>query len=389
MKPFAVILAAIALAGGAVHASNNISIQWGKPFDLGRGYYARIHRLNDGRLMAGYALDGMVARFYTRGKNGAKGAWSDRVVVARNFTVTNGEEKVFVALANAEFAQLETGRIIFACNLRPSKCRVDAHPFAIAISVSDDGGSTWSPLKFVYKCPPSKDGLWRGCYEPFVLPGREGRAQIYFADESPYEENRRRYQDISFIETVDGGETWSKPRTACYTPKCRDGMPAVAEYAGWRFLSIEANPSGTRLHPQIVASRIAENWKEPVLAPSPRRMEPLLEAPDWRKTYAGAPYIATTKNYMLLSWQEHSGKGDVDVNKPIARVAVVPKKEIKNGAISTMRCVSSPPMMTEDEDRMMWPALCAIGNDSFLLVAECNGHVMAFPGRIYCGRRNL
>ena len=381
----AAVAAAVILPLAASCAAADLEIKWGKPFDLGRGFYARIHKLADGRLMAAYSLrGGIVARFYERGDkaSGRNGRWTEPVDVAKGRSAENGTEKVWLSTANAEFAQLETGRIIYACNLRPAGNRASVHPYAIAIATSDDAGATWSPLKIVYRGRPSGDGVERGCYEPFVLPGKGNKAQIYYADETPYEEKRAKYQEISVIETSDGGETWSAPRAACYAPRCRDGMPAVVEFDGWRLLSIETNPSGTLLHPQVIRNKIADGWSKPVTLPSPDRFEPLASPPDWRKTYGGAPYIAATENYLLLSWQEYTGKGDLDVNKPVARVAAMPKSEASGGCITAMRGVSSPSSVCEGRDRMMWPSLCALGGDNFLLVAECDGRVKVFPGRV-------
>ena len=43
--------AASAAAGGV---EDGFEIEWGKPFSLGTGGYARIHRLSDGRYMLAY-----------------------------------------------------------------------------------------------------------------------------------------------------------------------------------------------------------------------------------------------------------------------------------------------------------------------------------------------
>ena len=226
------------------------------------------------------------------------------------------------------------------------------------------------------------DGKPHGCYEPFVLPLKGNRAQIYFADETPYVEAECRWQNISLMETADGGMTWGRPRIACYTPKRRDGMPVVMDLGKWRYLAIEANPGKTHLHPQIVRSRISENWREPVLAPSPRRFEPLACPPDWLKTYGGAPYIAETDGYVLLVWQESSDIPNA-VSTSVARVAAVPKREITgDGAFRTMRGISTPPGIEPGKDRMLWNSLCPLDDDRFLLVSECKGRIMIFPGRI-------
>ena len=194
--------------GVALSAHADSIIQWGRAIDLGPGLYGRVHRLADGRFMAAYEKDGgLVARFASIGDIRA---WGGEIVVAKGFVATNGADFVRVGLSNPEFAQLASGRIIYACNLRPHGWRHDVHPCGIAISVSDDGGRTWSPLRIVYAPVPAMpaDGHPHGCYEPFVLPLKGGRAQIYFADETPYADAKCAWQNISFVETLDGGKTW-------------------------------------------------------------------------------------------------------------------------------------------------------------------------------------
>ena len=111
------------------------------------------------------------------------------------------------------------------------------------------------------------------------------------------------------------------------------------------------------------------------------RFEPLAEPPDWRKTYGGAPYIAATENYILLSWQESSLPGD-PVATSIARVAAVPKREITDGRFTTMRGESTPPGMVFGRDRGLWNSLCPLDGDSFLLVSEQNGRITLYPGHV-------
>lgn len=383
MRKRVFLLAALAVALLHATPSSDIRIEWGESVDLGGGGYARVHRLADGRFMAAYAKGGaLVARFASL-KN--LRSWSAPVVVARGFIATNGTETGWVSLANAEFAQLETGRIIYACNLRPKNGR--AHPYGIAVSASDDGGKTWSPLTEIYRAEikghPDAPARGCGCWEPFVLPLGGGAAQIYFADESPYyRPGKGDWQNISLLETADGGETWSGAKVASYTPKRRDGMPVVLDLGDWRYLAIEANPSKTRLHPQIVRTRIRDNWRNPVLAPSADRFEPLAQPPDWDKTYGGAPYLAATENFVILSWQESALPGD-PVATSVARVAAVPKKEIAaDGSFTTMRGVSTPPGIEVGKDRMLWNSLCPLGGDKFLLVSECKGRIRIDTGTV-------
>lgn len=367
----------LAVLSGTVFASADFEIEWGTPYSLGPGGYARIHALADGRHMLAYGRGADMAARYSR--RGAPEKWSRPQTVARHFVATNGVESGWVSLANAEVAQLDTGRLVFACNLRPKNPK--AHPYAIAVTTSDDNGKTWSPLKTVYRAEvpgrPEAPSRGCGCWEPFVLPLGGGKAQIYFADETPYyRPGKDDWQDISCLETADSGETWSKPKTVCYTPKRRDGMPVVMDLGKWRYLAIEANPRKTKLHPQIVMCPVDGGWGNAV------RFEPLANPPDWGKVYGGAPYIAATENHILLSWQESSLPGD-PVSTSIARVAAVPKNEIAaDGTFRTMRGTSTPPGIVTGRDRMLWNSLCPIGGDEFLLVSEVKGKVMVYPGKI-------
>ena len=184
------------------------------------------------------------------------------------------------------------------------------------------------------------------------------------------------------METADGGETWSVPRTASYAPKRRDGMPVVLQLGEWRYLAIESNPAGTRLHPQVVRSRVSDNWRDAVGCPSPDRFEPFLSPPDWKVVLAGAPYIVATEGFVLLSWQEHTARGDGSGDRTVARVAAVPKTEIRDGRFTTMRAVTSPPNEEKRSLNMRWNSLCPLAGDRFLLVSDCDGRVVIWPGQV-------
>ncbi len=351
---------------------------WGAPVDLGPGGYARIRRLEDGRYMAAYALGGnMTIRFSKDTRT-----WTPPQVAAQRFEAGSGTNRLFVNLANAEFAQLPSGRIVLACNLRPAGRRADVHPLSIGFVTSDDAGASWSKLRVIYRSETLSDGVVRGCWEPFVLPGEGGHVQIYFADETPYVDGRRLYQNISVIESPDEGKTWGPVRAASYNPRCRDGMPVVLQMGGWRWLAIETNGKGTHLHPEIVRSRVADNWSATVGSPSPDRFSPFLAPCDWRKSYGGAPYIAATKNHVLLSWQETTQFEDDVLRTSAVRVAAVPKDEITDGRFTTMRFLPSPPTFKGAKDSTLWNSICPLDGDSFLLVSQYRNRIIVHPCRI-------
>ena len=131
----------------ACRTAATIQATWGKPIDLGPGGYARIRRLADGRYMAAYALGGnMTIRFSANTTD-----WTPPRIAAARFEAGTGTNRLVVGLANAEFAQLSSGRIILACNLRPAEKRADVYPYSIGFVTSDDAGATWSKLRVIYR----------------------------------------------------------------------------------------------------------------------------------------------------------------------------------------------------------------------------------------------
>ncbi len=374
---FAGALASVwnAQAKGGVSEPPPLQATWGQPVDLGAGGYARIRRLADGRYMAAYSRGGnMTIRFSADTKE-----WTPPRTVVPRFEAGSGTNRIFVGLANAEFAQLPSGRIILACNLRPAKDRADIHPFSIGFATSDDAGTTWSKLHVIYRSENLSDGVCRGCWEPFVLPGADGRVQIYFSDETPYIDGKRRFQNISVMESSDAGDTWGPVRVASYSPRCRDGMPVLLQLGDWRWLAIETNGKGTHLHPEIIRSRVANNWSATVGSPSTDRFSPFLVSRDWKKTYGGAPYIAATENFILLSWQETANFKRNELHTSVVRVAAVPKSEIVDGRFTTMRVLSVPPLFQNTKESTLWNSLCPVDGDSFLLVSQCRNRIVVHP----------
>lgn len=204
-----------------------IMVEWEDAQLLAPGGYARVHRLNDGSYMAVYSRGGNGC--FKISNDGCR-TWS----TARTaMTYNSYSAPVPVNVSNAEFAQLSNsnpyrpGRIIYAANIRPSENQSSQTPYTIAISTSDDIGKTWTGIRDVYKSKIWDRDVLRGCYEPCVLELPDGTVQIYFADETPYYEKRLTYQNISVIESKDGGDTWGPARIVCYNEKYRDGMPVA------------------------------------------------------------------------------------------------------------------------------------------------------------------
>ena len=172
---------------------------------------------------------------------------------------------------------------------------------------------------------------------------------------------------------------------ASYNPRCRDGMPVVLQLGDWRWLAIETNGKDTCLHPEIVRSRVTDNWSATVGSPSPDRFSPFLARRDWRNTYGGAPYVAATKNYVLLSWQETSLIKENELRTAAVHLAAVPKDEIVDGRFTTMRVLPAPPLFRAATDSTLWNSLCPIDGDAFLLVSQCRNRIIVHRGRLAPG----
>ena len=376
-----------------------IKVLWEEPEKIVRGGYPRVHRLNDGRLMMSYSLS---ANTYVRFSDDEGYTWSeDAQVVMRHFLVENERGKAKVHAANPEFAQLsddnpyKPGRIIFACNYRPmnpdakaegdDKFRSSVFPYTIAIKTSDDGGKTWSAMKHVYRSETWKQDALSGCWEPFVMELPDGTVQIYFADETPYKKKGSNWQNISVIESCDGGTTWSVPRVVSQNGSGRDGMPVVMLMDDMIYMAVETSEPGTRLYPVVVSCTLEENWRNPVLKDSPNRFHPFKKSLQSDVIYSGAPYIIATDNYIVYSYQIadiSDDKEDNDSRHAAMEVQVCPKSEVKDGCFYTMRAATRPIDLDQWSETALWNSLCDLGNDQILAVSQYNGYVYLVRGKI-------
>ena len=380
-------------------AGHKIKVVWDEPEKVVRGGYPRVHRLNDGRLMMSYSLS---SNNYIRYSDDNGLTWSDEAkVVMRYFIEENAAGKAKVQAANPEFAQLSEknpyrpGRIIFACNYRPmnpdakavgdNRFRSSVFPYTIAIKTSDDQGKTWSAMKHVYKSEVWKKNALCGCWEPFVLELPDGTVQIYFADETPYWKKGSKWQNISVVESKDGGDTWSTPRIISQNGNGRDGMPVVVILDDMIYMAVETSEEGTRLHPVVIRSTVEDNWSATVLKDSPDRFHPFRKSLKSDIAYSGAPYIITTNNFVVYSYQiadASDDKKENDSHHAAMEVQVCPKSEIKDGYFNSMRAVTRPIEVDQWTETAVWNSLCDLGNDEILAVSQYNGWVWLVRGRI-------
>ena len=377
----------------------NIKVIWESPEKVVRGGYPRVHRLNDGRLMMSYSLS---ANNYIRYSDDNGLTWSEEEkVVMRHFYEENAAGKAKVHAANPEFAQLsdnnpyKPGRIIFACNYRPmnpdanatgdDRYRSSVFPYTIAIKTSDDQGQTWSAMKHVYKSEVWRENALSGCWEPFVLELPDGTVQIYFADETPYWKVGSNWQNISVVESKDGGDTWSSPRIVSQNGAGRDGMPVVVILDDMIYMAVETSEEGTRLHPVVIRSTVEDNWSTLVCKGSSDRFHPFKKSLKSDVAYSGAPYIITTDNYIVYSYQiadASDDKKDNDSRHAAMEVQVCPKSDVQDGCFYTMRSPSRPIDLDQWTETAVWNSLCDLGNDEILAVSQYNGYVYLVRGKI-------
>lgn len=359
-----------------------IMVEWEDAQLLAPGGYARVHRLNDGSYMAVYSRGGNGC--FKISKDGCR-TWS----TARTaMTYNSYSAPVPVNVSNAEFAQLSNsnpyrpGRIIYAANIRPSENQSSQAPYTIAISTSDDIGKTWTGIRDVYKSKIWDRDVLRGCYEPCVLELPDGTVQIYFADETPYYEKRLTYQNISVIESKDGGDTWGPARIVCYNEKYRDGMPVAMIYKDWIYVAIEANGQNIKFHPQIVCTRISDNWKTPVYGSSLNRFDPFKTSMESAFIYSGAPYLIHTDNYFVLCYQSSEGALEPTTKNAVMEMAICRIDEMSGHEFLTMRERIRPFDIDQTRDNGLWNSLCDLGDDNILAVTQLSGNIYIRKGKI-------
>ena len=404
--------------GGAQDETGEVRIVWETPQEVvGKGGgYPRVHRLNDGRLMMTYSrsFNGYALFSEDEGKTWPE---SSRKNPMSKLTESNEKGSALLSVAVPDFAQLSENhphhpdRIIFAGNYRPRSSdgkttgKTTVHPYTIAVSVSDDKGNTWSETKHIYKSGIWNEDVTIGCWEPFVLELPDGTVQIYFADETPYYRQGSRWHNISVIESKDGGDTWEKVRVVSQNGACRDGMPVVAIHEDRLLLAVESTDyTGERLHPIVIQNTIDDNWKVTVGKGSPYRFEPFQKSLKSEVDYSGAPYIITTDNYIVYSyqiadwWTPPTGltaseqlskaKNNNDSSHSTLEIQVCPKSEVKDGYFNTMRAASRPlPVdQTTGKENAIWNSLCDLGNDEILAVSQYKNAVYVVKGKIVGGR---
>ncbi len=411
------------VGGGAAENGTEPVIIWEapQPVKVGSskvtGGYPRIHRLNDGRLMLSYSADGDACLSFSSddGKS-----WGMPKIAMRSQDVSNAKGSARLTAAVPDFAQLSKnhpirpGRIIYACNYRPRELKKDGTmgekgwttvaPYDISVSVSDDNGKTWSAPRQIFQSEVWDENIKKGCWEPFVLELPDGTVQVYFADETPHYKaggTQKEWMNISVVESRDGGDTWGKARIVAQNSECRVGMPVVALHKGQLLLAVETTDyKGQRLHPIVIRNTVEENWSSTVGKGSPLRFEPFQTSIASEVNYSGSPYIITTDNFIVYSyqiadwWKPSPGmtsseqlsqaKKNNEEEHATLEVQVCPKSEVVDGYFRTMRAPSRPIPVNQKTgtEQAIWNSLCDLGNDEILAVSQYNNRVYTVRGKI-------
>ncbi|MBR0298801.1 MAG: exo-alpha-sialidase [Bacteroidales bacterium] len=363
------------------------TVSWSTPIPVVSGGYARVHRLNDGRLMLVYSASGNA---YAMFSSDNAVTWSEPVMAMESFTASNEKGSVLVRCSNAEFAQLSDsnpyhpGRIIYASNLRPVDYRTSIHPLSIVCSVSDDGGKTWSEKRTVYASRTWDVDASKGAWEPFVLELPDGRVQVYFTDNTPYYAvGDNRSNNISVVESSDGGDSWGPERIVCHTQGGWDGMPVVTIQDGYMYLVVEhKNERGSKYAMEIqgMSCTLDENWPEEIKLGDARRFYPFKPKDG---IYCGAPYIIHTDNYFVVSCQSSEGADEpLKDDHCIPAVFVIP---IPSSASPIFGPMTEAPIAVDiDQTKYsgLWNSLCDLGDDCILLVTQYRGTIVTVKGKI-------
>ncbi len=355
----------------AAAAPRPVKIAFEPPVAVTGGNYGRVHPLGGGRFALVYEGGGGV-QFRTSADRCR--TWSAPTRVVAGYEAGEGDRRTFLFPANPEVCRLASGRLLAAFNWRPAKGRADRQPYSIGIAISDDGGTTWSKARTVYAATNVVDGVMRGCYEPFIHENG-GKVRIYFSDESPYVAGTHKYQNISYVESEDRGRSWSRPKIYCHTPQARDGMPVAEQIGRHLYVAIETNGNGTRLHPELVRDDGV-------------RLEPLLDGKDWHRVYAGAPYLAATANFVLLSYQSSEGGAASDHRRSSCEVVAMPRGEVRDGKLTAFRGAARPLAVDQTREAALWNALCPLGGDDFVAVSGYRGQIWLTRGHVGLERAN-
>ena len=172
------------------------------------------------------------------------------------------------------------------------------------------------------------------------------------------------------------------------------------------YLAIESTDyKGERLHPIVISNPIKNNWKTIVGKGSTYRFEPFQKSLKSEVVYSGSPYIITTDNYIVYSyqiadwWTPPTGlsaseqlalaKQNNDSEHATMEVQVCPKKDAVGGFFKQKMRAPSRPFPYDKKtgkETAIWNSLCDLGNDEILAVSQYKSAVYIVKGKIVGGK---
>ena len=377
------------------HIEGQPWVDWENPVQIAPNpaVYGRVHRLSDDRLMACYSTG---QDSYIKFSSDEGASWDGAKCIYEHYDTTQAGNNRIVKIDNPDFAQLSSSnpykpdRIIYAVNERvrtvdeenPENDDKDAFPYYISVLTSDDGGETWSDPVKIYS-----SSEYAGCYEPFVLELPDGTVQVYFADETPYASaSGIGDQNVTVVESTDGGQTWGTARVASYCKGGRDGMPAATVYNGNIYLTVEyRSPAGGEdFHPVVVYNSVSSSWSSPVgdFAEGTPRFDPFQTSLQPAKYFNGAPYIAQTDNFFLISYQTNRTPSGATASNSDLEIQICPKSEMSGAVFNTMRSASRPAGIDMTKKYANWNSISGIGGDTVMAVYCSGGCVYGVKGTV-------
>lgn len=379
----------LALPCGAKGKTPRIEVEWETPACVTVGGYGRVHALNDGRYMLSYSRKGNV---YVQFSSDGARTWSGETLVMQGFDHTTDRGTATLRCSNPEFAQLSAenphhpGRIILASNLRPKDNKSTVHPFSIVCSISDDGGKSWSARRGVYDSRTWDEDAPKGAWEPFVMELPDGTVQIYFTDNTPYfAQGDRRGNNISVVESRDGGDSWSAERIVCHSEGGWDGMPVVTLVGGRLYLAVEHKDQRGGKVPMemcLMTCPLADNWSAEIPLGSPQRFAPYPAT----GVYEGAPYLIHTDHYFVLSFQSADGaENTLKDEHAVGEVRIGPIADAASDKLGRFRGMQGgfrPMDIDQSAGSGLWNSLCHLGGDRFCCVSQHKGRIWITAGTI-------
>lgn len=283
--------------------------------------------------------------------------------------------------ANAHFIQRSNGHFMLSYNAR-KKVMTSNLPYQIRILKSANEGNVWYDEAIVYN---ASSYFGDGCWEPDILELPDGRIQLYFANEFPYQSSGE--QEISMIELMSDGCTWSPKKRISFRSGGRDGMPSPLLLNDGKTLVVAIEDISrinnvTTFRPAIVATDINNPWPGTVMPGNTNRWFALSSLAAHTDNYSGAPQIRQlSTGETVLSYLSTWGRANlsVDNNDQNADMVVT----IGNSQARSFGKKSKPfnlptTKVTDAEGSIyytgLWGSVHVLPNDEVLAMTQSNYH---------------